>query len=282
MKKKSIHPFLGSGLILVLSQVLVFFLASREKQFLESNQIVPPEISIELPLIYFFAAVAVIGIVLFIIPRMALKVFLRIIFIFLFGWGVFVALSFSVPVAGAIAVAALAVLMWTFTPRIWLHNLLMTITLASFGIVFGIFFAPWTAILIMLVISVYDILAVRFGYMMWMVEKMSVSEALPAFVIPKTIFGWNIDLRKTNIFNKESERDFSVLGGGDIGFPLLLVVSVFFAHGFNLSLIVGGFSLLGLAAAYWVQLALFKGKPTPALPPISVLSIIGYLIVYFI
>jgi len=281
-KKAGAHPFVGNGLILIVSQVLVFFLAFREKHFLESQQIIPPEISVELPLIYFFVAVAVVGIILFLVPRMALKVVLKIIFFFLFGWGMFVALGFSLPVAAALGIAVVAALLWLFMPRIWLHNLLLVIALASMGTVFGVFFAPWTAILFMLVISVYDILAVRFGYMMWMVKRLSVSDTLPAFVIPKTISRWNMDMRKARIFDDESERDFSVLGGGDIGFPLLLVVSVFFAHGFTRSLVVAGFSLLGLAAAYWVQRKLLKGKPTPALPPISLLSIIGYLIVYFI
>jgi len=281
-KKASIHPFVGSGLILIISQVLVFFLAFQEMHFLESQQITPPEISVELPLIYFFVAVAVIGVILFLVPRLALKVVLKIIFLFLFGWGMFVALGFSLPVAAALGIAVVAALLWLFMPRIWLHNLLLVIALASMGTVFGVFFAPWTAILFMLVISVYDILAVRFGYMMWMVKRLSVSDTLPAFVIPKTISGWNMDMRKARIFDDESERDFSVLGGGDIGFPLLLIVSVFFAHGFTRSLVVAGFSLLGLAAAYWVQRKLLKGKPTPALPPISLLSIIGYLIVYFI
>jgi len=280
-KKASVHPFVGSGLILIVSQVLVFSLAFREKHFLESRQITPPKISVEVPLIYFFAAVAVIGVILFLVPRIVLKVVLKIVFLLLISWGVFVALGFSLPVAAAVAMAVVAALLWHFIPRIWLHNLLMIITLASVGTVFGVFFAPWTAILFMLVISVYDILAVRFGYMMWMVKRLSVSDTLPAFVIPKTISGWNMDLREARIFDDESEREFSVLGGGDIGFPLLLIVSVFFANGFARSLVVAGFSLLGLGAAYWVQRKLLKGKPTPALPPISLLSIIGYIIVYF-
>ncbi len=281
-KKASAHPFVGSGLILVVSQVLVFFLVFREKYFLESQQITPPKIPVRFPLIYFFVAVAVIGIILFLVPRLALKVMLKILFLFLFGWGMFVTLGFSLPLAAALAIAVVAALLWLFMPRIWLHNLLLVVALASMGTVFGVFLAPWTAILFMLVISVYDILAVRFGYMMWMVKRLSVSDTLPAFVIPKTISGWNMDVRKARIFDDESERDFSVLGGGDIGFPLLLIVSVFFAHGFTRSLVVGVFSLLGLATAYWVQRKLLKGKPTPALPPISLLSIIGYLIVYFI
>ena len=281
-KKTSIHPFIESGLILIISQVLVFSLAFQEKHFLESQEITPPEVSVGFPLIYFFVAVTVIGIILFVVPRPALRVLLKVIFFILLGWGVFVALGFSLPVPAALAIAAITALLWLFMPRIWLHNLLLVIALASMGTVFGVFLAPWTAILFMLVLSVYDVLAVRFGYMMWMLKNLSVSDTLPAFIIPRTISGWNTDVRKSRIFDDESERDFSVLGGGDIGLPLILIVSVFFAHGFTRSLVVGGFSLLGLAAAYWVQRKLLKGRPTPALPPIALLSIIGYLIVYFI
>jgi presenilin-like A22 family membrane protease len=132
----------------------------------------------------------------------------------------------------------------------------------------------------MLVISVYDVLAVRFGYMMWMVKRLSVSDTLPAFVIPKSMAGWNLDLRRAELFEDRPEREFSILGGGDVGFPLLLTVSVFFAYGFTRALVVAGFALLGLAAAYGVQRVLLKGRPTPALPPIAVLSGIGLLIVY--
>ncbi|HEY42197.1 MAG TPA: hypothetical protein G4O18_10155 [Dehalococcoidia bacterium] len=281
-KKTSAHPYIESGLILIISQVLVFALAFQEKHFLESQEITPPEVSVGFPIIYFFVAVAVIGVILFVVPQQALKLVLKAVFFILLGWGVFVALGFSLPVPAALAVAVVAALMWLFMPKIWLHNLLLLVALASVGTVFGVFLAPWTAIVFMLVLSVYDVLAVRFGYMMWMLKNLSVSDTLPAFIIPRTISGWNMDVRQTRIFNEESERDFSVLGGGDIGFPLILIVSVFFAHGFTRSLVVGGFSLLGLAAAYWVQRKLFKGRPTPALPPITLLSIVGYLIIYFV
>jgi len=137
----------------------------------------------------------------------------------------------------------------------------------------------------MLVISVYDVLAVRLGYMLWMVKRLSESETLPAFVIPKRISGWTLNLKEVGfkkLFEDESaEREFSILGGGDIGFPLMLVVSVFFAHGFTSSVVVAAFSLLGLVSAYWIQLFPLKGKPMPALPPITFVSLIGFLIVYF-
>ena len=279
-KKVSFHTFAGSGLILTVSQILAFFLAFQEKAFLESKQIIPPEISIGLPLIYFFVAVAAIGLVLFLVSQTVLKIVLRILFLLLFAWGIFVALGFSLPVPVAVGISVVAASLYFFILKIWLHNLLMVISLASIGTVFGVLFAPWTAVLLMLVISVYDILAVRFGYMMWMVRRLSISDTLPAFIIPKTVSGWNLDLREVNLFEDNSEKEFSLLGGGDIGFPLLLIVSVFFIHGFARSVVVAGFALLGLAAAYWVQRKMLKGKPTPALPPIFLLSVVGFLIAH--
>jgi presenilin-like A22 family membrane protease len=281
-KRDSFHPFVGSGLILIASQVLALFLAFRERDFLESRQITPPEVSVELPIIYFFVVVAFVGLILFLVPRTVLRLVLKVIFLCLFAWGAFVAIGLSLPVPVAVGMSAIAASLYFFTPRIWLHNLLMVISLASIGTVFGVLFAPWTAISFMLVVSVYDILAVRFGYMMWMIRRLSISDILPAFIIPKAISRWNLDLRGVKLFEDKSEKEFSLLGGGDVGFPLLLIVSVFFAYGFARSLVVAGCALLGLAAAYWVQRKILKGKPTPALPPISVLSIVGFLIAYLL
>jgi len=122
--------------------------------------------------------------------------------------------------------------------------------------------------------------------MVWMAKKLSESDTLPAFIIPRKLSSWNLNLKEAR-FEKLSEeepsdREFSILGGGDIGFPLMLIVSVFFAYGLTGSLIVAVFSLLGLIGAFLIQLSLLKGKPMPALPPISFASLIGFLIVYFI
>ncbi|MDP2744428.1 MAG: presenilin family intramembrane aspartyl protease [Dehalococcoidia bacterium] len=276
--KGGLHPFFSSGLLLIASQVLSFYLAFRERELLESSQITLPETSLGLPLAYFFGAVALVGLILFLLPLAAIRTVLKMVFLFLFVWGVFICLAFLLPVPWAVGVSVIAVALYRFKPRIWLHNLLMVVTLASVGAVFGVLFSPLTAILFMLVISVYDIVAVRFGFMMWMVKRMAVSDTLPVFVIPRTVPGWKQDMKEVRLFEDRSEREFSVLGGGDVGFPLLLVVSVFFADGFARSLIVAGFALLGLAGAYLVHDKLLKGRPTPALPPISILCIVGFAI----
>jgi len=60
------------------------------------------------------------------------------------------------------------------------------------------------------------------------------------------------------------------------------MVSVFFVYGFVGSIIVAVFSLLGLISAYTIQVFVLKGKPMPALPPITFVSLIGLLIVSFV
>ncbi len=314
-KKIRFNPVYWSILLFIAAQIITFFIVTRMDGFLQTNNIyVPPQSSpetlslwpqpppatptpgAEAPapfwtslgpiLIYFFAVVIVLGIVLFLIPMSALKKVLRTIFAFLFAWGIFIALVFWVHIAIAITAAVIVGLIWLFLPRVWLHNLAMMLAMVSLGAVFGRMISPWTAMILLLIIAVYDFLAVRLGYMLWLTKKMSQSVSLPAFFIPRYISEWNASLKENSVAGlieeKPAERDFSILGGGDIAFPILLVSSVYFAYGFTDAILVAGFSLVGLIGAYWIQAVFIKGKPMPALPPIATLSLIGILIVRFI
>ena len=70
---------------------------------------------------------------------------------------------------------------------------------------------------------------------------------------------------------------FMVLGGGDIIFPLIFSVSML-ETGFLPALIVALFSILGLIASLMIFMFQKEKKPIPALPPIALFSIIGYII----
>lgn len=299
-------------LFFIIAQVLTFCIISREDAFLQTNHIyIPPQPSpgavslwpqpppatptpgAEAPapfwtslgpiLIYFFSVVIVLGIVLFLIPMSALRYALKIIFAFLFAWGIFIAFVFWIPVTIAIIISVAVGLAWFLLPRVWLHNVAMILAMASVGAVFGRMISPWTAMILLLVLAVYDFFAVRFGYMVWLAEKLSESNTLPAFFIPRFMSEWKASLKQNVVARlveeKPSERDFSILGGGDIAFPLLLVSSVFFAYGLSSAILVAVFSFAGLVGAYWIQAVFLKGRPMPALPSIAVLSLIGILIV---
>jgi len=297
-----------SIIIFVVAQMLVFLVISRENAFLQAHHIYVPPVSPgavsvwpqplppappgETPapavgsigpiLIYFAAVLIVLGIVLFFVPASVLRWVLRILFASLFSWGVFIILVFWLPATAAIIIAATVGVSWIVFPRVWLHDSVMILTMVSLGAVFGRLISPWTSMVLILALAVYDVLAVRFGYMLWMTKKLSESRALPAFVIPRYAPEWSSSLKQsgltTLVEEKPLERKYSILGGGDIGFPLLLVSSVYFGYGLTGAILVAVFSLLGLICAYLIQKAFLKGKPMPALPPIAVLSLIALLI----
>jgi presenilin-like A22 family membrane protease len=85
-----------------------------------------------------------------------------------------------------------------------------------------------------------------------------------------------------NLFDDREEKQFSILGGGDIFFPLWLSATVWFAAGINMALVIAAFSLLGLLITYLIHFFLMKGKATPALPAIFVASLCGLLLVRFV
>jgi presenilin-like A22 family membrane protease len=313
-KKPRFKPVYWSILIFLVAQLFMFAVATRENGYLSTNNIyippqpvqpiilwpqpattspagvvtpaVPATSSIGFILLYFASLIVMVGLILFFIPLSALKFLFRIIFSFLFAWGVFILGVFWLPLVAAVILALTAGLGWLLFPRVWLHNLVMIIAMASVAAIFGRFVNPWTAMILLLALAVYDFFAVRFGYMLWMAQKMSKSTTLPAFILPHQGNEWASTIRQVNLDNvaesKPEERDYSILGGGDIAFPLLLTASVYFARGLGSSLVIVAFAVAGLWAAYFIQSVFLKGKPMPALPPIAAFTLIGLLLILYV
>ncbi len=277
-----LDPFFGSSVIFIICQALTFLVVSQVKAFIEANQIAVPQVSTGFAVLYFLGAVVVMGIILSLIPISILRLVLKALFAFLYSWGVFVFLGLYLPVIAAMLVATALGLIWFFQPRIWLHNLLLIFSLVSLGATLGPLFSPWAVSLLLGILSIYDLVAVGSGYMIWMVKQLALSETLPAFLIPRRLISWNMTFKEagvTNLLNDEPRhRELSVLGGGDLGLPLVLITSVYFTYGFLSALIVAVFSFIGLFFAYFIQTYILKGKPLPALPPISLVSFIGFLV----
>lgn len=301
-------PLVWSGAIFAVCFGLMAFVLAQMSSYIASSDISVPSVSgaaggvpggagldnvaeaitvssAGVPVLYFFIVAALLGVALYFVPIARLLLLLRVLFGFGFGWGIFIFLSFFLPTAAAIAIAVCAFVVWFIIPRIWLHNALLALTLVSLGAVFGAMFSPWTVILIMLVIAIYDLLAVKFGYMQWMAGKLSDAETLPAFFIPYRLGSLRMSLRGPlvkRIFSDAEDRQFSILGGGDIFFPLWLAATVWFASDIAMASVMAAFSLMGLLGTYLIHFYLLKGRPTPALPPIFIASLCGLLLVSFV
>jgi presenilin-like A22 family membrane protease len=273
---------------MVVALALTLYVAVLEKPFFQTNQVSSPDYQLPPVLLYFFGVIAIMAVILYFIPLKWLKYVFKLLFTLMFAWGTFWIFFIRFPSTLAIAytLAAIAGVVWLFWARIWLHNLLLLIALAGAASVFGFLFSPWTFMIFMLIIAVYDVVAVRFGFMVWMADKLSETASLPAFVFPKLVKDCKLKLSTVNfgeLKDKEAaQREYSILGGGDIGFPLMLAVSVFFKSGLTDAIVVGAFALAGLVCAFLIQMYWLKGKPMPALPPIALLSLAGFLTATYI
>ena len=295
-------------LLFVVAQILILLVAPRIDPFLDENNIEIPTLPsgeiywwpgevttpggevIDVPahsalgpiLIYILAAAGVLGLTLYKIPLAALKVLLRLLFALLFSWGAFIATVFYVPLPLAVAIAVAFGTCWFLIPLVWLHNLVLILAASSLGAVFGRFITPWTAMGVILALAIYDFLAVRFKFMLWMADKLSEVNALPALIIPRDYSQWNSNLRKHGekmIEINPAEREYSILGGGDIAFPCLLTASIYFAQGFKPAVVMAVLGLVGLVSVYAIQAIFLKGRPMPALPPIAAFTLVGLLVI---
>ena len=163
---------------------------------------------------------------------------------------------------------------WLKKPSVLIQDLLIILGIAGTGSILGLSLNPLMVILLLVIFSIYDFIAVyKTKHMVRMAKAMLESRAILALVIPPNIFGFRESLEKIQPGGK-----FLILGGGDIAFPLIFSVSLI-PSGILHSFIVALFSLIGLFASFWFFTKQKERKPIPALPPIALFSIIGYLIV---
>ncbi|MBI2451140.1 MAG: hypothetical protein HYV52_02250 [Parcubacteria group bacterium] len=161
-------------------------------------------------------------------------------------------------------------------PRVWLHNLVFTLGVGGLGGLLGISLTPWTAVLILIVLSIYDWIAVyKTKHMVKLAKEMIQRGAIFALILPEKIRDLFI---LPNYEVKPGEGRAFFLGGGDVALPLLLSASVLTFYGLKISALTAVFSLFGLLATHLLFILQERKKPMPALPPIALFTIAGFLI----
>jgi len=198
----------------------------------------------------------------------------KILFILAVSFGGLLFLETWLPEPLSLIFVFVLIFWWLKKPSVLIQDLLIILGIAGTGSILGLSLNPLMVILLLVIFSIYDFIAVyKTKHMVRMAKAMLESRAILALVIPPNIFGFRESLEKIQPGGK-----FLILGGGDIAFPLIFSVSLI-PSGILHSFIVALFSLIGLFASFWFFTKQKERKPIPALPPIALFSIIGYLIV---
>lgn len=166
---------------------------------------------------------------------------------------------------------------WLKRPTVLLNNLCFIFGLAGFSGVLGLSLEPLVIVFLLIVFSIYDFIAVyKTKHMLKMAREMLEAKIIFGLVVPQKISDF-----KANLKEVEPGGRFLILGGGDVAFPLLLSASLV-PGGILNSLIVAVFSLIGLFLSFYIFTSQKVRRPIPALPPIALFSIIGYIITKFL
>jgi presenilin-like A22 family membrane protease len=201
------------------------------------------------------------------------RILFRFIFILTLFWGTFLLFGLWTSDFFALAFTFILIFAWFKNRSVLIHNLVVILSLAGIGSVLGLQLVPQTVILLLLVLSIYDFVAVyKTKHMVIMAKEMIKSGVVPGLIIPQEISDIKKKLKEVKPGGK-----FLILGGGDVIFPLLLCVSLV-PEGVFISLIVAFFTLIGLFLSFWIFISRRSRQPMPALPPIALFSIIGFLI----
>ncbi len=175
---------------------------------------------------------------------------------------------------------AIAVVILRFVyPRIWTQNMAIILGIAGISASLGMSIKPLMVLFILILLSIYDIIAVyKTRHMIKLFKGMAKKGAVLALIIPKNFSKW---LNKFEIIRSENKNEFIFLGTGDLALPLLFAVSAFsLGIQFSLAIIFG--AIVGFIADHLIFVTQKEKKPIPALPAVAFFSIMGYFIGFYL
>ena len=175
----------------------------------------------------------------------------------------------------SIALAILLLVARAITERVWLHNILIIFAVAGVARIFGAQFTPESIIFILVILAVYDIIAVYFSkHMISMAVTMFERNAFFGVVLPFELKNW-----KKTLSESEIKKNISIIGGGDLAFPLFFALSHLVYTStlafFIISIAVG----FGVFVMHLLYILPNTKKAIPALPPLVLFSLLGHFII---
>jgi len=161
-------------------------------------------------------------------------------------------------------------------PAILIHNITEIFIYGGLVVIFVPIFNIFWAVMLLLAISVYDAYAVWHSkHMVKLAESQTEAKVFAGLLIP-----YELPKKiKNKVKTKTKKIQTAILGGGDVGFPLLFAAIVMMKYGFLKTLIIPLFVSIAL------YILLMKGKKNtfyPAMPFLTAGCLLGFLIVAII
>ncbi len=157
-----------------------------------------------------------------------------------------------------------------FKPNLYIHNLTELFVYGGLAVIFVPILNVFYAFLLLLALSIYDMYAVwKSKHMIKMAKFQTKSGIFAGLLLPYAIPGKGA---------KKKVRT-AVLGGGDLGFPLIFAGTVLKSTGFADALYIAAGATAALGVLLWLGQ---KDKFYPAMPFLTVGCAIGYAFIFLL
>ncbi len=194
------------------------------------------------------------------------------------AWGAFIRVEIAL-------FLALAFGLWKiFKPNVFVQNFTEVFIYGGLAAIFSPLFNLWSVIILLLLISAYDMYAVwKSKHMITLAKSQAEAKIFAGLLIPYK-FKRKKEVKRKEVKGKKVrkvERKIStaILGGGDIGFPLIFAGVILKVFGLWQALVIPVFS--GMALLF----LLLKGNENkfyPAMPFITIGCLVGLAVVWLL
>lgn len=180
-----------------------------------------------------------------------------------------------------------------FKRNLIVHNISELLIYPGIAAVFVPIFNIWTVIILLLIISIYDMWAVWHSGFMQKMAHFQINElkVFGGFFVPYLTKKQRVELKKQKMLAAKSKSkgkkekgktmkvNLAILGGGDVVFPIITAGVVLRSLGLMPALVISLFATLSLIVLFMIAK---KGKFYPAMPFITAGLLIGIVLAYLI
>jgi presenilin-like A22 family membrane protease len=162
-----------------------------------------------------------------------------------------------------------------YRPNIWVHNFTELFIYSGLAVIFVPVMNLFAAFVLMILLSIYDMYAVwKSKHMISMAKFQTKSGVFAGIIMP-----YKLPKIKTKAKKGMVKVKTAILGGGDLGFPLIFAGVVFKSVGLYQAMIIPIFAAIALLM---LLLLAKKDKFYPAMPFITAGCFVGYLVILLI
>jgi len=284
-ERRELLPIFLMGCLFVVINGLALTLS---KIFIEANMEVFEEANNPVNLVYLFATILGMTIIILLIAKFWKKRLIQIIILFAIGYTSFyiffpvLALVLDVwpTLILSILLSVLLIIALVKYPEWYVIDLCGIIVGAGAIALFGISLSILLVIILLLGLAIYDAISVYKTKHMIDLADTVMDLKLPVLLVIPKIRHYSI-IKETKRLKEKlkegEERDAFFMGLGDVVMPGILVVAAYknIANGFPVALSVLAGTLLGFIV---LMTFVIKGKPQAGLPCLCGGAILGYLI----